>query len=164
MPLILPSLQSDLIDVYSKGKKGNPFPGAVGIKTGKAYVSYVSQGMNAGGGSFTAMPGGVPLGGDLAEVLSKVPTASGMITATNIAKAVDKCLATFLSVHQTTIVTAAGLPGLISELTDLFSAPKGHASLYATALGRAFHNYTLAAIVIGVIPDTPGIPFTGPIS
>ena len=164
MPLILPTLQSDLIDVYSKGKKGNPFPGAVGIKTGKAYVSYVSQGMNAGGGSFTAMPGGVPLGGDLAEVLSKVPTASGNITAANMATAFDKCLSTFLSVHQTTIVTSAGKGALHFELMDVFSAPKPSATSYAMALAKAFHNYTLAAIVIGVIPDTPGIPFTGPIS
>ena len=164
MPLLLPTLTNDLVDIYNKGKKGNPFPAAVGIKTGKAYVSYVSAGINAGGGAFTSMPGGSVLGGDLAEIISKVPTASGNITAANMATAFDKCLSTFLSVHQTTIVTAAGLPGLISELTDLFSAPKGHASLYATALGRALNNYTLAAIVIGVIPDTPGIPFTGPIS
>ena len=164
MPLILPSLNSELVDIYNKGKKGNPFPAAVGHKTGKAYVNYVSQGMNAGGGSFTSMPGGSVLGGDLAEILGKVPTASGNITAANMATAFDKCLGTFLSVHQTTIVTAAGKGALQLELMDLFSAPKGHASLYATALGRALNNYTLAAIVIGVIPDTPGIPFTGPIS
>jgi hypothetical protein len=29
---------------------------------------------------------------------------------------------------------------------------------------KALNNYTVSAIVIGVIPDTPGIPFTGPIS
>ena len=164
MPLILPTLQGDLIDVYNKGKKGNPFPGAVGIKTGKAYVNYVSAGINAGGGSFTSMPGGSVLGGDLAEIISKVPTASGNITAANMATAFEKCLSTFLSVHQTTIVTSAGKGALQLELMELLSAPKGHASLYATALGRALNNYTLAAIVIGVIPDTPGIPFTGPIS
>ena len=118
MPLLLPTLSGDLVDIYNKGKKGNPFPAAVGIKTGKAYVSYVSAGINAGGGAFTSMPGGSVLGGDLAEILSKVPTASGNITAANM----------------------------------------------ATALARALNNYTLAAIVIGVIPDTPGIPFTGPIS
>ena len=127
-------------------------------------MNYVSGGMNAGGGSFTAMPGGVPLGGDLAEVYSKVPTSTGMITAANMATAFDKCLSTFLSVHQTTIISTVGFGGLYSELNDLFSAPKGHASLYATALARALNNYTLSAIVIGVIPDTPGIPFTGPIS
>ena len=164
MPLILSTLQSELVDIYNKGKKGNPFPGGVGHKTGKAYANYVSAGMNAGGGSFTSMPGGVPLGGDLAEIISKVPTASGNITASNMATAFDTCLSTFLSVHQTTIVTAPGKGALQLELMELFSAPKGHASLYATALGRALHNFTLLAIVIGVIPDTPGIPFTGPIS
>ena len=164
MPLLLPTLTSDLVDIYNKGKKGNPFPAAVGIKTGKAYVSYVSAGINAGGGSFTAMPGGSVLGGDLAEVYSKVPTATGMITAANMATAFDKCLSTFLSVHQTTIISTVGFGGLYSELNDIFSAPKGHASLYATALARALNNYTMSAIVIGVIPDTPGIPFTGPIS
>ena len=164
MPLILPTLQSELIDVYNKGKKGNPFPAAVGHKTGKAYVNYVSAGMNAGGGSFTSMPGGVPLGGDLAEIISKVPTASGNITATNMATAFDKCLSTFLSVHQTTIVTAAGKGGLTFELMDLLSAPKPSGTLYAMALAKALNNYTLTAIVIGVVPDTPGIPFTGPIS
>ena len=164
MPLILPTLQGDLIDIYNKGKKGNPFPAAVGHKTGKAYVNYVSAGMNAGGGSFTSMPGGSVLGGDLAEILGKVPTASGNITAANMATAFDSCLSTFLSVHQTTIVTSAGKGALQLELMELLSAPKGHASLYATALGRALNNYTLAAIVIGVVPDTPGVPFTGPIS
>ena len=164
MPLILPTLQSELIDVYNKGKKGNPFPAAVGHKTGKAYVNYVSAGMNAGGGSFTSMPGGVPLGGDLAEVLSKVPTASGMITATNIAKAVDKCLATFLSVHQTTIVTAAGLPGLISELVDLLSKANASATLFCQGLATAVNNHAMSAIVSGMIPGAPPVPFTGPIS
>ena len=162
MPLILPSLQSELVDIYEKGKKGNAFPGGVGHKTGKAYVNYVSAGMNAGGGSFTSMPGGSILGGDLAEILNKVPTASGNITAANMATAFDTCLSTFLSVHQTTIVTIKG--GLHLELMELFSKTKGHASLYATALGRALHNFTLAAVVIGVVPDTPGVPFTGPIS
>ena len=164
MPLILPSLSGELVDIYNKGKKGNPFPAAVGHKTGKAYVNYVSAGMNAGGGAFTSMPGGSVLGGDLAEILGKVPTSTGMITAANMATAFDKCLSTFLSVHQTTIISTVGFCGLYSELNDLFSAPKGHASLYATALARALNNYTMSAIVIGVIPDTPGIPFTGPIS
>jgi len=164
MPLILPSLSGELVDIYNKGKKGNPFPAAVGHKTGKAYVNYVSAGMNAGGGAFTSMPGGSVLGGDLAEILGKVPTSTGMITAANMATAFDKCLSTFLSVHQTTIISTVGFGGLYSELNDLFSAPKGHASLYATALARALNNYTMSAIVIGVIPDTPGIPFTGPIS
>ena len=77
---------------------------------------------------------------------------------------INTCLSTFLSVHQTTIITAAGTSALFTELNKIFSSPKGHASLFATALGRALHNFTLAAVVIGVVPDTPGVPFTGPIS
>ena len=162
MPLILPSLQSELIDVFDKGKKGNPHPSPVGIKIAKAYANYVSAGINAGGGAFTNMPGGSALGDDLSRILDKIPTPSGDITAANMATAFDTCLATWLSVHQTTIVTQKG--GLHFELMDLLSAPKPSATLFAMALAKALNNYTLTAIVIGVVPDTPGIPFTGPIS
>ena len=164
MPLILPSLQSELIDVFDKGRKGNPHPAPVGIKIAKAYVNYVSAGINAGGGAFTNMPGGSALGDDLSRILDKIPTPSGNITAANMATAFDTCLATWLSVHQTTIVTAPGKGGLQFELMDLLSAPKPSATLFAMALAKALNNYTLTAIVIGVVPDTPGIPFTGPIS
>ena len=164
MPLILPSLQSELVDIFNKGKKGNPDPNLVGIKIGKAYMNYVSAGINAGGGAFTGMTGMSQLGDDLSRILDKIPTPSGDITAANMATAFDTCLATWLSVHQTTIVTAPGKGGLTFELMDLLSAPKPSATLFAMALAKALNNYTLTAIVIGVVPDTPGVPFTGPIS
>jgi hypothetical protein len=163
MPLILPSLQSELVDIFNKGKKGNPDPNLVGIKIGKAYMNYVSAGINAGGGAFTAMTGASQLGTDLGDLLAKSPNM-GPSHAATFSMRVNTCLSTFLSVHQTTIITAAGTSALFSELNDIYSKPKGHASLYAMALGRALNNFTLAAVVIGVIPDTPGIPFTGPIS
>jgi len=163
MPLILPSLQSELVDIFNKGKKGNPDPSLVGIEIGKAYMNYVSAGINAGGGAFTAMTGASQLGTDLGDLLAKSPNM-GPSHAATFSMRVNTCLSTFLSVHQTTIITAAGTSALFSELNDIYSKPKGHASLYAMALGRALNNFTLAAVVIGVIPDTPGIPFTGPIS
>ena len=163
MPLILPSLQSELVDIFNKGKKGNPDPNLVGIKIGKAYMNYVSAGINAGGGAFTGMSGASQLGTDLGDLLAKQPN-QGPSHAATFSMRVNTCLSTFLSVHQTTIITAAGTSALFSELNDIYSKPKGHASLYAMALGRALNNFTLAAVVIGVIPDTPGIPFTGPIS
>ncbi len=163
MPLILPSLQSELVDIFNKGKKGNPDPNLVGIKIGKAYMNYVSAGINAGGGAFTGMSGASQLGTDLGDLLAKSPNM-GPSHAATFSMRVNTCLSTFLSVHQTTIITAAGTSALFSELNDIYSKPKGHASLYAMALGRALNNFTLAAVVIGVIPDTPGIPFTGPIS
>ena len=163
MPLILPSLQSELVDIFNKGKKGNPDPNIVGIKIGKAYMNYVSAGINAGGGAFTGMSGASQLGTDLGDLLAKSPNM-GPSHAATYSMRVNSCLSTFLSVHQTTIITAAGTSALFSELNDLFSKPKGHASLFAMALGRALHNFTLAAVVIGVVPDTPGVPFNGPIS
>ena len=163
MPLILPSLQSELVDIFNKGKKGNPDPNLVGIKIGKAYMNYVSAGINAGGGAFTGMSGASQLGTDLGDLVAKNPN-QGPSHAATFSMRVNTCLSTFLSVHQTTIITAAGTSALFSELNDIYSKTKGNASLYAMALGRALNNFTLAAVVIGVIPDTPGIPFTGPIS
>ena len=163
MPLIMPSLQSELIDIYSKGKKGNPAPKLVATKTAQAYFNYVSAGMNAGGQAFTAMPGSSALGQELGDILSTTSPA-GNLTAMKMAKAFDNCLQTFLSVFQTTIVTAPGLPGLQTELIDVFGSPKPSTTLFCMAYAKALNNYTLSAIVSGVIPDTPGVPFTGPIS
>ena len=163
MPLIMPSLQSELIDVYSKGKKGNPSPKLVATKTAQAYFNYVSAGMNAGGQPFTAMPGSSALGQDLGDILSKSSPA-GDLTAMKMAKAFDTCLGTFLSVFQNTIVTAPGLPGLIAGLADVLGAPNMSTMLYCNKFAKELNTYTLSAIVIGVIPDTPGVPFTGPIS
>ncbi len=163
MPLVLPELQNSLVDIYNKGKKGNPDPNLVGIKIGKAYMNYVSAGINAGGGAFTAMTGASQLGTDLGDLLAKSPNM-GPSHAATFSMRVNTCLSTFLSVYQTTIITAAGTSALYQELNKLFSKPKGHSSLFAMALGRALHTFTISAVVSGVVPNAPGIPFTGPIS
>ena len=119
--------------------------------------------MNAGAGSFTAMPGSSALGQDLGNILGGSSPA-GALTAQKMATAFDTCLATFLSVHQNTIITAAGLPLLTGELMQVFGSPAPSATLFAQSFASALNNYTLAAIVIGMIPGSPPIPFTGPIS
>ena len=96
-------------------------------------------------------------------VLSKT-NASGAIAAMDMAKAFDSCLQTFKTAWQTTIVTAPGLPVLGSELVDLFSSPKASATLFAQGYAKALNNYTAAAIVSGMIPGSPPVPYTGPIS
>ena len=163
MPLILPALTSELISAYDKGPAGNPSPQIVGIDTAKAYMNYVSSGINAGGQAFTAMPGASALGQELGDIYSGKSPA-GALTAQKMAKAFDTCLGTFLSVFQNTIITAPGLPGLIAGLADVLGAPNMSTMLYCNKLAKELNTYTLSAIVIGVIPDTPGIPFTGPIS
>ena len=163
MPLVVAGLQAELIGIYEKGPTGNPSPFKVGIDTGKAYLNYVSAGMNAGGHPFMAMPGAAALGQELGGIYSSISPA-GALTAQKMAKAFDTCLATWMSLFQNTIITAPGLPGLIAGLVDIFSKPNPSTTLFANKLAKELNTYTLSAIVIGVTPDTPGVPFTGPIS
>ena len=108
------------------------------------------------------MPGSIALGSDLTDILSAT-SPSGAMTAQKMAKAFDSCLQTYISLFQNSIITAAGLSGLISDLTDLLSAPSPSASLFATKFATALNTYTSSATVIGIIPGTPPIPFSGPI-
>jgi hypothetical protein len=163
MPLIVGTLQGELIAALDKGPAGNPSPQLVGLDIAKAYMNFCSTGMNVGAGSFTAMPGASALGQDLGNILGG-SSPSGTLTAQKMATAFDTCLQTFLSVYQNSIVTTAGLPLLQGELMQVFSSPAPSATLFAQSFASALNNYTLAAIVIGIIPGTPPIPFTGPIS
>ena len=163
MPLISATFQGELIGIFEVGPGGNPSGKLVGMDISKAYMNYISAGMNTGGFPFSAMPGSSALGSELDSIMSKT-SPSGSITAMDMAKAFDKCLATFMSANQTTIVTAPGLPILNTELVDLFSSPKPSATLFAQGYAKALNNYTAAAIVSGFIPASPPIPFTGPIS
>ena len=163
MPLIMPSLQQELVDIYNTGKTGNPEPIMVGLKTGTAYFNYVSAGMNPAGFPFTAMTGTMELQDGIGNLLKKT-VPDGRIFALKMAKAFTKCLDTWMSVNQNVIVPTPGMPGLQSELMDVFSKPMADSSLFAMALGKALHTFTISAVVMGIVPDTPGIPFTGPIS
>jgi len=162
MPLLLPTLQAELISIYEKGPMGNPTPPIVGIKTAKAYMTFVQPGINAGAGSTIAMPGFTAFGTSLGDILSSA-SPDGSITAQKISKEVDACLQTYISLFQTTIVTTSGLPGLISDLADLLSSPSPSATLFATKFATALNTYAASAVVIGVIPGAPPIPFSGPI-
>ena len=103
------------------------------------------------------------LGSALGDILDK-ESPSGALTAQKMAKEFDSCLQTFLSVNQTTIITTAGLPGLISELADLLGKENASATLFCQGFATAVNNHAMAAIVSGMIPGAPPIPFTGPIS
>ena len=161
MPLILPTLQGELISIFEKGPAGNPSPSLVGMQVGKAYMTYCSTIMNMGGGAFSGMPGASALGSELGNILSSTSPA-GALTAQKMAKAFNDCLSTLLTVFQTTIVTAPGFAGLLPELIDVFSSPKPSSTLFATKFATALNNFTSAAIIIGVVPGVPPVPFSGP--
>ena len=162
MPLLVATLQTELTGIFEK-PKGNPVPTPVAMDVAKAYLNFCSAGIDSGGSPFAAMPGSSALGQDLDSVMSKT-NASGAIAAMDMAKAFDSCLQTFKTGWQTTIVTAPGLPVLGTALVDLFSSPKASATLFAEGYAKALNNYTAAAIVSGLIPGSPPVPYTGPIS
>tara|TARA_Y100000296_G_scaffold79192_1_gene102822 strand:- start:385 stop:876 length:492 start_codon:yes stop_codon:yes gene_type:complete len=163
MPLVSATFQGELISIFEVGPSGNPSGKLVGMDISKAYMNYISAGMNAGGFPFSAMPGVSGLGSALGDILDK-NSPSGALTAQKMAREFDTCLQTFMSVNQTTIITTAGLGGLISELVDLLSKANASATIFCQGLATAVNNHAMAAIVSGIIPGSPPIPFTGPIS
>ena len=163
MPLISATFQAELVGIFEKGPQGNKDGKKVGMDISKAYMNYCSTGLNAGGFPFTAMPGTSKLGSALGDILD-VTSKTHATTAQKMATEFDSCLATFVSVNQIAIVTIAGLPGLISELIDLLSKANPSATAFCQGFATAVNNHAMSAIVIGLIPGTPPIPFTGPIS
>ena len=163
MPLVSATFQAELVGIFEKGPSGNKSGKLVGMDISKAYMNYISAGMNVGGFPFSAMPGTSALGSNLGDILDTT-SKSGALTAQKMATEFDSCLQTFLSVNQTTIITTAGLPGLISELVDLLSKANASATKFCQGFATAVNNHAMAAIVSGMIPGAPPIPFTGPIS
>ena len=163
MPLVSKTFEGELVGIFEVGPSGNKSGKKVGLDISKAYMNYCSAGMNVGGFPFSAMPGTSALGSALGDILDK-EEKSGAVTAQNMAKEFDSCLQTFLSVNQTTIITTAGLGPLISGLVDLLSKANPSATIFCQGLATAVNNHAMAAIVSGIIPGAPPVPFTGPIS
>ena len=163
MPLVSATFQAELVGIFEVGPSGNPSGKLVGLDISKAYFNYISAGMNMGGFPFSAMPGVSQLGSALGDILDKT-SKTHATTAQKMATEFDSCLQTFMSVNQTTIITTAGLGGLISELVDLLSKANASATLFCQGLATAVNNHAMSAIVSGMIPGAPPVPFTGPIS
>ena len=164
MPLVSATFQAELVGIFEVGPSGNKSGKKVGIDIYKAYMNYCSAGMNVGGFPFSAMPGTSQLGSALGDILDKT-SKTHATTAQKMATEFDSCLQTFLSINQTTIVTTAGLPGLITELIDLLGNTKQkYATMFCQGFATAVNNHAMAAIVSGFIPGAPPVPFAGPIS
>ena len=104
MPLVVATLQAELVGELEKGPAGNPSPQLVGLGIAKAFNNFCLTAMNVGGGNAIAMPGFGGLGADLGDIFSGISPASAL-TALKMTKAFDTCMQTFLSLYQTTIVT-----------------------------------------------------------
>ena len=71
MPLVSATFQAELVGIFEKGPSGNKSGKKVGIDVSKAYMNYISAGMNAGGFPFSAMPGTSALGSNLGDIWIK---------------------------------------------------------------------------------------------
>ena len=163
MPLVSATFQAELVGIFEVGPSGNPSGKKVGMDISKAYMNYCSAGMNVGGFPFSAMPGTSALGSALGDILDK-NEKSGALTAQNMAREFDSCLQTFMSVNQISIVTTAGLGGLISELMDLLGKANPSATVFCQGLATAVNNHAMSATVTAFIPGAPPVTVVGPIS
>ena len=163
MPLVSATFQAELIGIFEVGPPGNPSGKKVGLDISKAYMNYCSAGMNVGGFPFSAMPGTSALGSALGDILDKT-SKTHATTAQNMAREFDSCLATFMSVNQISIVTTAGLGGLISELMDLLGKANPSATAFCQGLATAVNNHAMSATVTAFIPGAPPVTVVGPIS
>ena len=163
MPLISATFQAELVGIFEVGPSGNKSGKKVGIDISKAYMNYCSAGMNVRGFPFSAMPGTSALGSALGDILDKT-SKTHATTAQKMAQEFDSCLQTFMSVNQTTIVTTAGLGGLISELMDLLGKNNASATKFCQGFATAVNNHAMAAIVTAFIPGAPPVTVVGPIS
>ena len=81
-----------------------------------------------------------------------------------MAKEFDACLQTFKTAWQTVIVTTAGTMPLFSGLNGIFSSPNSDKAMFARKFGMELANFTMMAMVSGLIPGSPPVPYTGPIN
>ena len=163
MPLVSATFQAELVGIFEVGPSGNKSGKKVGIDISKAYMNYISAGINAGGFPFSAMPGVSQLGSALGDILDKT-SKTHATTAQKMATEFDSCLQTFMSVNQTTIITTAGLGPLISGLVDLLSKANPSATIFCQGFATAVNNHAMAAIVTAFIPGAPPVTVVGPIS
>jgi hypothetical protein len=53
---------------------------------------------------------------------------------------------------------------LFSGLNGIFSSPNSDRAMFARKFGMELGNFTMMAIVSGMIPGSPPVPYTGPIN
>ena len=104
----------------------------------------------------------VGIGTKLGDIFS---TSNG-ISATQgyaIARAFNSCLHTFKTNYQIAISTAPGFPTMLNGMAKLLSTPNSSSTSFAQKFANYLSVYTSTAIITGLIPGTPPIPFAGPI-
>ena len=157
MALIKSTLQMELAGYFAKAA---PDPMKPGKDIAKAFKNYLQGGMNAGGfpaSNVVDAPTGMTIGGVFAQQLP-VSAAIG----SQIATALTTMALSFMSLNQTGPPVAA--PSHTPQLIQLFSGPQPAPMAFAKELSGILDTWTKTWVVRGLIPGSPPIPFSGPLS
>ena len=138
----------------------NPDPMKPGKDIAKAFKNYLKMGMNAGGfptSNVVDAPTGMTIGGVFAQQLPV-----GAAIGSQIATALTTMALTYMSGQQ--IGPPVTAPSHTPQLIQLFSGPQPSAFNFAKELAGILDTWTKSWVVSGLIPGSPPIPFTGPLS
>ena len=157
MALVKATLQGELIATYGGH---SPDPMKPGKDIAKAFKNYLMMAQNAGGfpaSNVVDAPTGMTIGGVYAQQLP-----SGAAVATQIASALSTMALTFLSTNQ--IGPPAVSPSHTPELIQLYSGHQSTGVSFSKELANILDTWTKTWVVSGLIPGSPPIPFSGPLS
>ena len=157
MALVKAVLQGELIATYGGH---SPDPMKPGKDIAKAFKNYLMMAQNAGGfpaSNVVDAPTGMTIGGVYAQQLP-----SGAAVATQIASALSTMALTFLSTNQ--IGPPAVSPSHTPELIQLYSGHQSTGVSFSKELANILDTWTKTWVVSGLIPGSPSIPFSGPLS
>ena len=137
---------------------------AVGITPGqnitKSFKNYLSMSMNAGGQPFaTVMP--EPFGLNIGQIFQgQMPV--GVTIGQAIGTQLTSMSMTYMSTFQIGPPVAA--PTHIPQLMRLFNAYAPSPMDFGQALGGILADWVKTWVVSGLLPGTPPVPFSGPLS
>ena len=157
MALVKAVLQGELIATYGGH---SPDPMKPGKDIAKAFKNYLMMAQNSGGfpaSNVVDAPTGMTIGGVYAQQLP-----SGAAVATQIASALSTMALTFLSTNQ--IGPPAVSPSHTPELIQLYSGHQSTGVSFSKELANILDTWTKTWVVSGLIPGSPPIPFSGPLS
>ncbi len=126
----------------------------------KSFKNYLSMSMNAGGQPFTTvMP--EPFGVNIGQIFQgKLPV--GMTIGQAIGAQLSSMSLTYMSTFQ--IGPPVAPPSHLPQLGRLFNAYAPSPMDFGQALGGILDDWVKTWVVSGMLPGTPPVPFSGPIS
>ena len=158
MALIKATLMMELAGYFATYASDPMKPGK---DIAKAYKNYLLMGMNTGGVPASAVTGAQPAGIGMGGVFAQqLPV--GAAIGTQIASQLTTMALTFLSGQQ--IGPPVVAPSHTPQLIQLFSGPQPTSLQFAKELAGILDTWTKTWVVSGLIPGSPPIPFSGPLS